>query len=270
MTHWSAGAGHTDIGPRPQNQDAFLSEGGVHVVADGMGGHAGGAEAAQAVVEAFRPLVGHDPVTPADVAGAVARARDLVDEVALQHGGYSGSTLTGALAVEHDGDPWWLIVNVGDSRVYAIDGVAAHQITVDHSHVQELVDAGRLTPEQAQWHPDRNLVTRAIGDGRDGFDGWLVRARPGLRLVLASDGLMKSVPDASIGEIAGRSGRPLEAAQVLVDHAIAEGTNDNVTVVVVDTLDASTASESSGEPWVVWGEFLGDGDDSTTVERTGA
>ncbi|WP_084039074.1 PP2C family serine/threonine-protein phosphatase [Demequina sp. NBRC 110053] len=266
MARWSAGGGFTAIGPRAQNQDAFLSEGGVHVVADGMGGHAGGAEAAAAVVDAFRPLVDADPITPAEVSDAVARARELVEEVARSTGGYSGSTLTGAIAIEYDGEPWWLVINVGDSRAYAIDGTHAHQITVDHSHVQELVDAGRITPEQALWHPDRNLVTRAIGDGRPGFDGWLIRARPGLRLVLASDGLMKSVPDASIGEIAANAGRPLEAAQMLVDHAIAEGTNDNVTVVIADTLDARTDPDASGEPWIVWGDFLEDVD--TTVERS--
>ena len=266
-TPWCSGAGATDIGPRAENQDAFLSAGRVHIVADGMGGHVGGAAAAQAVTDAFRPLAGAPVLTPEDVEAAVATARDLVEEVSARAGGESGSTLTGAIAVEHDGEPWWMVINVGDSRVYAVDGGALRQITVDHSHVQQLVDAGRITPEQALTHPDRNLVTRAIGDGWPGFDGWLVRARPGLRLVAASDGLMKALTDARIGSIAALAGGASDAADRLVAAALEAGTTDNVTAVVVDTLHAQTPGDASASPWHAWGEDVLDDDDTTLAGR---
>ncbi|WP_297081601.1 PP2C family serine/threonine-protein phosphatase [uncultured Demequina sp.] len=265
---WCTGAGVTAIGMRAENQDAYLSAGRVQVVADGMGGHVGGAAAAQAVVDAFRPLSGATNATPDHVADAVAQARRAVDEVSYREGGDAGSTLTGAIAVEHDGVPWWMVINVGDSRVYALEGGSLTQITVDHSHVQELVDAGRITPEQALDHPDRNLITRAIGDGMFGFDGWLVRARPGLRLIIASDGLMKVVSDARIGMIASLAGDGSTAAARLVAAAEEAGAPDNVTVVVADTLNAHTPTDASADPWRTWGDR--DDDDTTVSGRVKA
>jgi len=262
---WCTGSGSTAIGMRAENQDAFLSAGRVQVVADGMGGHVGGAAAAQAVVDAFRPLSGAESATPDQVGDAVAQARRAVDEVSHREGGDAGSTLTGAIAVEHDGVPWWMVINVGDSRVYALEGGTLSQITVDHSHVQELVDAGRITAEQALQHPDRNLITRAIGDGMWGFDGWLVRARPGLRLVIASDGLMKVVPDARIATIASLAGDASTAADRLVAAAVEAGAPDNVTVVVADTLHAHTPTDASADPWRSWGDA--DEDDTTISGR---
>lgn len=266
-TPWCLGAAATDIGPRGENQDAFLSAGRVHIVADGMGGHVGGAAAADAVVEAFRPLAGASVATPADVEQAVDQARQLVAQVSRDARGDAGATLSGAIAVEHDGEPWWMVVNVGDSRVYALEGGSLRQVTVDHSHVQELVDAGRITPEQAETHPDRNLVTRAIGDNWPGFDGWLVRARPGLRLVAASDGLMKAISDARIGSIAALAGSAQDAATRLVEAALEARTSDNVTVVVADTLHARTPADASPDPWPAWGEDLLDDDDTTIAGR---
>ncbi|GIG54162.1 PP2C family protein-serine/threonine phosphatase [Demequina activiva] len=266
-TPWCTGGGATDCGPRGENQDAYLSAGRVHIVADGMGGHVGGAAAAQAVIEAFRPLAGAPVATPADVKAAVERARSLVADVSHQAGGEAGATLSGAVAVEHDGEPWWMVINVGDSRVYALEGGALRQVTVDHSHVQELVDAGRITPAEAESHPDRNLVTRAIGDSWPGFDGWLVRARPGLRLVVASDGLMKVIADARIASIAALAGTADAAAQRLVAAALEAGTTDNVTVVVADTLHAQTPRDASPAPWTAWGEDALDDDDTTVSGR---
>jgi serine/threonine protein phosphatase PrpC len=267
---WCAGSGATDIGPRGENQDAFLSAGRVHVVADGMGGHVGGAAAADAVIEAFRPLAGAPVATPVDVENAITEARSLVAAVSRASGGDSGSTLSGAIAVEHDGQPWWMVINVGDSRVYVLEGGALRQVTVDHSHVQELVDSGHITQEQAERHPDRNLVTRAIGDSLPGFDGWLVRARPGLRLVVASDGLMKVVTDARIASIAALAGNATQAAERLVAAALESGTPDNVTVVVADTLHAHTPADASPGPWRTWGDEYRDEDDTTLTGRVRA
>ncbi len=269
-TPWCAGGGATDIGPRGENQDDFLSAGRVHIVADGMGGHAGGAAAAAAVIDAFRPLAGAELATPADVKNAVAAARSLVDEVSDGLGSEAGSTLSGAIAVEHGGQPWWMVVNVGDSRVYALEGGALRQVTVDHSHVQELVDAGEITEEEALNHPHRNLVTRAIGDHVPGFDAWLLRARPGLRLIVASDGLMKVLTDDRIASVAALSGNARETAERLVEAALEENTPDNVTVVVTDTLHAHTPIDASPAPWTTWGDEYLDDDDTTLSGRARA
>lgn len=265
--NWSSGSGVTDTGPRPRNEDSFLSDGPVQIVADGMGGHLGGAAASQAVVEAFAPLAPRDTITPDDVEDAIHEAQEAVEALAVELGGESGSTLTGVIAVEHDDQPWWMVVNVGDSRVYALDGGALTQVTVDHSYVQQLVDHGEITAAEAEHHPDRNIVTRAIGDGMRSFDAWLVRAVPGRRFVVASDGLTKALADARIGSIASLAGGPALAAARLLDAALEADANDNVTVVVVDTLHAQTDADADAGPWRMWaGDFLEE-DDTTVAGR---
>lgn len=263
---WYAGAGATAPGDRPRNEDAFLSAGAVHVVADGMGGHLAGAAASSAVVEAFRPLSEASSVIPDDVVLAVARAQEAVERLSERVGGSSGSTLTGAIAVEHSGQPWWMVINVGDSRVYLVEGGSLTQITVDHSYVQRLVDRGDITPAQAEVHPDRNIVTRAIGDGIRDFDAWLLPARPGIRLVIASDGLMKALSDARIASIASLAGEVSLASGRLVGASVDADASDNVTVVVVDTLHAHTDPSADPYPWQVWG-VRGDDDDTTVTGR---
>ncbi|WP_084128503.1 PP2C family serine/threonine-protein phosphatase [Demequina sp. NBRC 110055] len=257
--HWSQGAGATDAGPRPRNEDSFLSAGPVHLVADGMGGHAGGAAASAAAIEAFRPLSQRDTLTPDDVAAAMTAAHADVLEVGRRVGAESGTTLTGAFAVEHEGQPWWMVVNVGDSRTYQLDGTEVRQITVDHSHVQQLVDAGRITAEEATYHPDRHIITRALGDGVDAFDAWLVPVVPASWLVIASDGLTGVVSASLIGSVAGLSDSPEDAAERLVEAALRHGTGDNVTVVVAHAPTTETPDHAVAEPWPLWPE----GDDDT-------
>lgn len=264
---WGVGSGVTDRGPRARNEDSYLSAGPVHIVADGMGGHIGGAAASAAVVDAFRHLINLESVQPSDVEAAVMSAQESVEELSVQLGGESGSTLTGAIAVEHDGQPWWMVINVGDSRVYVLDRGALLQVTVDHSYVQELVDRGDISALEARAHPDRNIVTRAIGDGQRGFDAWLVPALPGRRLIVASDGLTNTLADARIGSIATLAGKPALAAERLIETAIGVGVNDNVTVVVVDTLDAQTDIDADAAPWRAWDPDALDDDDTTVVGR---
>ncbi|WP_430868074.1 PP2C family protein-serine/threonine phosphatase [Demequina aurantiaca] len=264
---WCVGAGATATGQRKANEDAFIAEAPVYVVSDGMGGHLAGAAASAAVVEAFGALRGSSSVVPEDVTDAVHRARFGVAEVSARVGGESGATLTGAVAVTHDGHPWWFVVNVGDSRVYALDGGVLRQVTVDHSRVQELVDAGRITPEQALVHPERNIITRAIGDEIPGCDAWLVPARPGTRLIVASDGLMKALNDAQIASIAALAGGPGDAARRLVDAAIYAGAADNVTAVVADAMNATTPVQAEANPWRRWPEDEPHEHDTTVTKR---
>ncbi|WP_062070661.1 PP2C family protein-serine/threonine phosphatase [Demequina sediminicola] len=264
---WSAGAGATDVGPRARNEDAYLSRGPVHIVADGMGGHLAGAAASGAVVKVFSALAELPVVTPGDVVTAVRDCQEAVIAVAREAGGESGTTLTGAICVEYMDAPWWMVINVGDSRTYLADGMNVHQVTVDHSHVQELVDAGRISQAEAAVHPDRNIVTRAIGDGDPRFDAWLVPVAPGSRMVIASDGLMKVVDDARIGSIAALAGTPQDAASGLVEAALALATNDNVTVVVADSLHAQTPPGIDVAPWRLWGTPWEPEDDTTLGAR---
>ncbi|WP_062380987.1 PP2C family protein-serine/threonine phosphatase [Demequina pelophila] len=257
------GAGATHVGGRARNEDSLLANSPVFIVADGMGGHVGGAAASAAVVEGFAPLATGEPATPDQVADAVDRAREGVARVSASLGGDAGSTLTGAVGVRWAGTHWWMVINVGDSRVYALDGGALTQVTVDHSHVQELVDAGRLTPEEAAHHPDRNIVTRAIGDDIPGMDAWLVPLVPGRRLVIASDGLTTAVPDRRIAAIASTVAHAHAAAAALVDAALANATSDNVTVVVADSAGATDA-QADPAPWPVWGHDPFEADDLTS------
>ncbi|WP_062318642.1 PP2C family protein-serine/threonine phosphatase [Demequina maris] len=262
-----AGAGVTAVGGRSRNEDAFIADPPVFVVADGMGGHLAGAEAAWAAMAAFQPLVGTAALTPEDVARAHLEARRNVAAVQADVGAASGTTLTGAVAVMHGGNPWWMVINVGDSRTYALDGGELRQVTVDHSHVQELVDAGRITPAQALVHPDRNILTRAIGDDILEMDAWLVPQVPGRRLVVASDGLMKEVEDREIGEVAGLIGDAATAAAALVDLAIGRGATDNVTVVVADAT-STTPADADAAPWPLWGADQ-DPDTTPSLRRRG-
>lgn len=264
---WCVGAGATDTGQRRANEDSFVAQAPVYMVADGMGGHYAGAAASAAVVKAFVPLLDLDEVTPDDVIDAVQQARLAVADVSAAAGGESGSTLTGAVAVTHDGYPWWLVVNVGDSRVYAHNAGVLTQITVDHSRVQELVDAGRITPAQALIHPERNIITRAIGDEIPGCDAWLVPARPGMRLIVASDGLMKALSDPQISGIAGLAGTPDVTAQRLVDAAVVVGASDNVTAVIADAVHATTPAEAVAKPWRRWPPIEDYEDDTTLSSR---
>ena len=264
---WCVGAGATDTGQRKANEDSYLAQSPVYIVADGMGGHYAGAAASAAVVSAFSPLIGSQSLAATDVIEAVRQARIAVAHVAAAAGGESGSTLTGAIAVTHDGYPWWFVINVGDSRVYAHNHGVLTQITVDHSRVQELVDAGRITVAQSLVHPERNIITRAIGDEIPGCDAWLVPARPGMRLIVASDGLMKALTDVQISGIAGLAGDAEVTARRLVDAAVVMGASDNVTAVIADALHATTPAEAVASPWHRWPAIENYEDDTTLTQR---
>jgi len=136
-------------------------------------------------------------------------------------------------------------------------------LTVDHSHVQELLDAGEITPAEALIHPDRNVVTRAIGDGDLSFDAWLLPVRPGERLIVASDGLTKVLSDTRISEIVELAGD--DAAQRLVGAALMAHTSDNVTAVVTEAISGYTREDADPSPWRMWTEDPGDYDTTQTT-----
>ena len=222
---------------RPGNEDSYLAQGSAFVVADGMGGYESGDKASAAVVAAFRERFGAGDIRDfAAVHEALVDADERVAVVAQGTQRGAGSTATGIVAVIHDANPYWLVFNVGDSRVYRHSGSELEQLTKDHSLGRELVDAGELAPEDLATFKDRNVITRAIGAADGLADSWLVPVIDGERMLLCSDGLHGEVQDEAIRAILTMNGRTETVAKALVDRALANGGRDNVTVVVVDVI----------------------------------
>jgi len=230
---------------RPVNEDSFLADGPAFVVADGMGGYERGDAASAAVVAAFSERLSGDRFGEwAEVSAALLDADARVAEVAMGTTRGAGSTVTGAVLVSHEGEPHWLVFNVGDSRVYCHVGSELEQLTVDHSVAQELVDSGQLAAEDVANFPDRGVITRAIGARDSLADSWLMPVVNGQRLLVCSDGVHSEVDDESIRAVLTMNGRPESVAQILVDRAKAHGGRDNITVVVVDVLAGGRPMEN--------------------------
>jgi serine/threonine protein phosphatase PrpC len=171
-------AGHSHVGAvRSNNEDSFLAAPPFWIVADGMGGHAHGDLASRAAVEVFERLRGEDAASAREVLAAVQDANAAV--LGLREGALSGTTLTGVAIVDIEGaGPHWMTFNVGDSRTYLWDGRRLEQQSIDHSAVQELIAAGVIAPADAAVHPQRNVVTRALGaEAEVEPDVWLVPLR---------------------------------------------------------------------------------------------
>lgn len=219
----------TDVGRvRAVNEDSLLTGPLIFVVADGMGGHEQGDVASALVVRTFAELTTQQSVGRDEVLQAVDRAHTVVTEAVD-----GGSTVAGAALVHESGQCYWLLFNVGDSRIYLGDAAGLQQISVDHSVVQEMVDAGSLTPAEAGVHPMRHVITRAIGSADDWRpDVWLLPVEVGQRILLCSDGLTGELDPSAVPLDAD----PQQAADALVRAAVDHGGRDNVTVVVVDVL----------------------------------
>lgn len=241
----------TDIGRvRDHNEDAVLAEGTVFVVADGMGGHAAGEVASGIVVETMRELVGRDGLTTAEVTGQVLQANERIAASVAAHPEQRGmgTTATGLVLVTHEDRAQWAVFNVGDSRAYRLLGDDLVRVTVDHSEVQELVDAGIITAAEAQVHPARNVVTRSLGAPlAHDPDLWVVPLTPGERFLVCSDGLTNEVTDEQLRAILQAHPEPRDAADELVRAAVAAGGRDNVSVVVVALDDADVDAEPAGD-----------------------
>jgi serine/threonine protein phosphatase PrpC len=235
----------TDVGlQRETNQDAFLVAPPVFVVADGMGGHEHGDVASRIVVEEFARLAeqGYDPTRGAETVTATLAAsqRRIADYAGAAGPGprrTPGTTVVVALLVEDDGGPAWLLANLGDSRIYAASGGEVRQVSTDHSVIQELLDAGRITEDDVAEHPERHVITRALGGPRlEPADFFLLPVAEAERVLLCSDGISGLVDDGSIAEILTHTPDPRDAADRLVAAALAAGGDDNATAVVVDVV----------------------------------
>jgi PPM family protein phosphatase len=227
----------TDVGLRRRlNEDSVLVAHPVYVVADGMGGHEAGEIASAAVIDAFRPLAGASRLDTVAVAAAIEEAHAAVRVVAESTQKGAGSTLVMAGIVEVGGRPHWIIAHIGDSRAYRLRDGALEQLTVDHSLVQELLDSGRLAPEEVEAFGSKNVITRAVGADDSAADFALQPIVTGDRLILCSDGLHGEVDDDRIAALAADAPSAQDAADALLAAALAAGGRDNVTVVVVDAV----------------------------------
>lgn len=234
-------AGRSDVGRRRAvNEDSVLFSPPVFAVADGMGGHAAGDRASAAVVErlaALAELAEHGYLDVSRLDGALAAAADDIDDFAAHIPIGAGTTVTGVLLALLDGDPHFAVFNIGDSRVYLFADGEFSRVTRDHSVVQEMVDAGLIDERQAEDHPESNVITRAVGFRESPQpDLWMLPMRPGMRLLLCSDGLTKEVDDRRIRRYLTESGSAAQTADDLMDAALAAGGRDNVTVVVIDVM----------------------------------
>ena len=248
-------AARTDVGMiRAGNEDSFHaaadSAGGIFIVADGMGGHAAGEVASEMAVQILREQLGtlrdlHDRSAEERVSNALRSANlaifnRTVTEVDKQGMGTTASALI--LAGRR-----YLIGQVGDSRIYLLREGVLKQVTKDHSYVQEQVDAGFLTPEQARYHPYSNVITRCVGASDDvDPDTFAGETREGDVFLIASDGLTGMVDDRRLQQLLLARAEPQRIVDSLIAEANGRGGLDNITaiVVAVHALDADPQAVS--------------------------
>jgi protein phosphatase len=230
----------TDVGMvRQQNEDSYLAEENLYVVADGMGGHNAGEVASAFAVTTLKAGARSGIDSVERFRELVQQANTAIYTASLDDSTQSGmgTTLT-ALSIVAGEEPRVLVANVGDARTYLWRNGALTRLSVDHSYVQELVNEGIITPEEARVHPRRNIVTRALGIDRSVVvDVFSHVVRTGDRIVLCSDGLVDEVSDADIAIVLGQHSDPQDTSEALVMVANTAGGRDNTTVIVIDVLD---------------------------------
>lgn len=245
-------AGVTDTGRRrDNNQDAFLAQYPLFVVADGMGGHAGGEIASQSTIARLQDVVDADAVGTAAIENALAQAvSDIAAHPETTDEG-TGTTLTGVFFDVSDDEPRWVSLNIGDSRVYLLRDERLVQVTTDHSVVQELISSGRLSAEEAESHPYSNVITRAVGASELTPPDYLgIEVQDGDRFVICSDGLTKELTDYGIQHFLREESDPAVAADAMLAAALENGGRDNVTLIIVQverTGHSLPADETSAE-----------------------
>lgn len=235
-------AARSDVGRRRSvNEDSWGARFPLYFVADGMGGHKAGDVASQKVVSSlFGALPDERFITASELSAALAQVA--VDLYELGVGvGAPGSTLTGFAVHEHRGLPCALVFNIGDSRTYLLSQGSFEQVTVDHSEVQELIDAGEVDEVEARALPRQNVITRALGAGSGpdvAADLFMVPLQSGDRWVMCSDGLSGEVTSALLEMIVRSVSDPQAVADELISQALNAGGKDNVTVLIVDVINA--------------------------------
>ncbi|MFK4836320.1 PP2C family protein-serine/threonine phosphatase [Microbacterium sp. ZW T2_14] len=232
----SAAISHTGK-VRSNNQDSGYAGSNLFVVADGMGGHAGGDVASSIAITRLQVLD-----RPYDSTADAERAlRDAISDAAVDLAetvevrpelAGMGTTVSALIMV----DEYAVIAHIGDSRIYLYRDDALTQITTDHTFVQRLVDSGRITPEEARYHPRRSVLMRVLGDMDTDpeLDTFIMPTQPGDRWLLCSDGLSGVVDDPHTAKAMGLGLAPGRTADSLLKQALDGGAPDNVTIVIVD------------------------------------
>jgi protein phosphatase len=243
MTGFSAA--RSDVGRvRTSNQDSGYAGQFLFIVADGMGGHAGGDVASGIAVRDLAKL-DRPFASVAEAKKALSRelqvinnSLSLVVDNQPELAGL-GTTVSALLRV----DDRFVIAHIGDSRVYRLTNGELTQVTKDHTFVQQLIDAGRITQEEAKDHPRRSVLMRVLGDVEDqpSIDIAELPAIPGERWLLCSDGLTGAVPDGAIADMLTSKATPEQACSRLVDRGLRAGAPDNITIVVLDVAEETEA-----------------------------
>nr|WP_315269707.1 protein phosphatase 2C domain-containing protein [Microbacterium lemovicicum] len=248
---WAA-VTHTGL-RRDNNQDAVLADFPLFVVADGMGGHIGGEIASTSTVDRLRPIAESGDVSTKAIEKALSKAvKDIASHVDTTDDG-TGTTVTGVFLDAAGGSVHWVTLNIGDSRVYLLRDETIVQITTDHSVVQELMAAGRLSPEEAENHPYGNVITRAVGPSESVTPDYVrLDVVDGDRFVVCSDGLTKELTDYGIQHFLAEHEDPAAAVDAMLEAALENGGRDNISIVVLnaarrssDSADADTATHAT-------------------------
>jgi protein phosphatase len=241
----------TDTGrQRRENEDSAFARAPVFVVADGMGGAQAGEVASQIAIETFEPALGDSGTPEERLAGRVREANRRIYDRSRTELGREGMGTTLTAAYLDDGSV--AIAHVGDSRAYLFRDGELTRLTQDHSLVDELVRRGKLTEEQAAEHPQRSIITRALGPEPDvEVDTWTYPVRPGDVLLLCSDGLTSMVSDERIAEVLAAAQTLDEAGQGLIDEANAAGGRDNITVVLTRVEEVEGTDGAVDQPTMI-------------------
>ena len=234
----------SDTGLRKHNEDSYyipgVGEYAAVIVADGMGGHLAGEVASAMCIDRVVRYINNCPGGMSSIAllrQAINDANRDIFDLAMTDDRYTGMGTTIVMALLNPQK--YTVANIGDSRLYHYDGQKLRRVTRDHSYVQELVSAGLITEEQAKEHPQRNLVTRAVGTSRfEKADVSVKSWNMGDVLMLCSDGLCGSVDDKDIERIIRATPDLLDCCDLLTELALRNGSSDNITVVMVRNSEA--------------------------------
>jgi PPM family protein phosphatase len=239
MTIVTAGAAVSHVGRvRTNNQDSGYAGSQLFVVADGMGGHAGGDVASAIAVNRIAQTDRLDFANPQEaefaLQASLVAANQLISEAVYEHPELTGMGTT-VSALVRVGDAV-ATAHIGDSRIYLLRDGELSQITNDHTFVQRLVETGRITPEEAAVHPRRSVLMRVLGDIDQSpeIDTGILGTVPGDRWMLCSDGLSSYVSEERIRTVLADADSSRQACEALVEEALDRGAPDNVTAIVVD------------------------------------
>lgn len=251
LVKWGASS---DTGTlRMQNEDSYLAEEGMFVVADGMGGHNAGEVASAMAIKMLDEARTKGIADAAELAKIIEQINNSIFQASANQTDQRGmGTTLAVLALTPSNissEVSVAVANIGDSRTYLMRNNEFRQVSVDHSYVQDLVSEGLITREEARTHARRNIVTRALGiEPSVAVDTWTLPLLNGDRYILCSDGLVDEVTDEAIEKCVKQKLEPQKIADQLVSIANANGGRDNITVIVVDVIADSNNTTSNSSP----------------------